>query len=154
MDDEMIVRLYWDRNEQAIRESSDKYGRYCSHIAHNILFDKADEEECVNDTWLHAWNAMPPNRPGVLSVFLGKITRNLCFDRYKKKHSLKRGGHETDLVLDELEDIVSGKDDPEEGLRKKELTADIDRFLDALPEDKRYIFISLSLILYSSCNCK
>ena len=142
MEDEKIVALYWDRNEQAISESSDKYGKYCGHIAHNILFDQADEEECVNDTWMHAWNAMPPNKPSVLSVFLGKITRNLSFDCYRRKNSQKRGGHGIDLVLDELEELVSGAEDPEEKFQKKELTAEINCFLRSLSEDKRYMFIS------------
>ena len=141
MEDEKIVGLYWDRNEQAIRESADKYGKYCKHIAHNILFDQADEEECVNDTWMHAWNAMPPNRPSVLSVFLGKITRNLSFDRYRKKNSMKRGGHSIDLVLDELEELVNGADDPEEKFQKKELTTEINGFLRSLSEEKRNMFI-------------
>ena len=90
MDDEMIVSMYWDRNEQAVAETAKKYGSYCRSIAHNILSDPSDEEECVNDTWLRAWNAIPPQRPTVLSVFLGKITRNLSFDMYRKKHREKR----------------------------------------------------------------
>lgn len=142
MDDKMIVRLYFERNEQAITETSEKYGHYCHHIAHNILFNNSDEEECVNDTWLHAWNCIPPNEPTVLSVFLGKITRNLCFDYYKRKHSQKRGGHNIDLVLDELEELVSGNDNPEEMLNRKELIEEINKFLQTLPEEKRYIFIS------------
>ena len=83
MDDAQIVQLYWDRNEQAIRATSDKYGNYCTSIAKNILGDQEDAEECVNDTYLNAWNAMPPHRPSILSTFLGKITRNLSFNRYK-----------------------------------------------------------------------
>ena len=82
MEDERIVLLYWDRDEAAISESSMKYGAYCTSIAQNILKNPADAEECVNDTWLHAWNAMPPHRPSLLSTFLGKITRNLSFDLY------------------------------------------------------------------------
>ena len=84
MEDERIVLLYWDRDEAAISESSMKYGAYCTSIAQNILKNPADAEECVNDTWLHAWNAMPPHRPSLLSTFLGKITRNLSFDLYRK----------------------------------------------------------------------
>ena len=88
MEDEKIVAMYWDRDEQAIAESKKKYGSYCRTVAHNILFDPEDEEECINDTWLRAWNTIPPKKPALLSVFFGKITRNLAFDVYKKKHGL------------------------------------------------------------------
>ena len=141
MEDKEIVRLYWDRDENAIYESSRKYGAYCSSIARNILKNFADAQECVNDTWVRAWNSIPPHRPSVLSVFLGKITRNLSFDLYRKQHRDKRGGHTIDLVLDELEECVSGKNDPEKDWHEKELSEDIDRFLDTLPEDKRDMFI-------------
>ena len=112
-EDTHIVQMYWDRNETAISESAMKYGTYCTSIAQNILQNPADAEECVNDTWLHAWNAMPPHRPSLLSTFLGKITRNLSFDLYRKMHRKKRGGSQMDAVLDELEECVSGKDDIE-----------------------------------------
>ena len=137
MEDTHIVQLYWDRNETAISESSMKYGAYCTSIAQNILQNPADAEECVNDTWLHAWNAMPPHRPSLLSTFLGKITRNLSFDLYRKMHRKKRGESQMDAVLDELEECVSGKDDIERQWEMKELIAEINRFLQKLPEEKR-----------------
>ena len=112
MDDEKIVALYWDRNEQAVEETSAKYGSYCGQIARNILDSGPDAEECINDTWLHAWNAIPPQRPALLAVFLGRITRNLAFDRWRRNRSEKRGGGQIDLVLDELAECVSGADDP------------------------------------------
>ena len=102
MDDAQIVQLYWDRNEQAIHATSDKYGNYCASIAKNILGNQEDAEECVNDTYLNAWNAMPPHRPSILSTFLGKITRNLSFNRYKHNTANKRGGGELPVVLEEL----------------------------------------------------
>lgn len=141
MEDAQIVGLYWARNERAITESSGKYGAYCNAIAHNILFNQADAEECVNDTWLRAWNAMPPHKPCILSTFLGKITRNLSFDRYKRIHREKRGGYNMDLVLDELGEVVSGYDNPEEQMQEKELKEEIDRFLFSLSEEKRHMFI-------------
>ena len=141
MKDEAIVRLYWDRNEQAISESASKYGEYCGSIARNILFNWTDTEECVNDTWFHAWNAMPPHRPSMLRTFLGKITRNLAFDRYRKLHRDKRGGYNIDLVLDELAEIVSGKDNPEDAVQEKELKDEINRFLSGFSRDKRYMFV-------------
>lgn len=141
MEDEEIVRLFWDRDEQAIAESEKKYGAYCGRIARNILQSPADAEECVNDTWLRAWKAMPPHRPRLLAVFLGKITRNLSFDRYRAETRKRRGGQNIPLVLDELAECVSGREDPEKSWEAKELQAEIGRFLDALPEEKRYMFI-------------
>ena len=102
MEDKEIIQLYWDRNESAITESSKKYGSYCKAVAHNILQNVSDEEECVNDTWFKAWNAMPPHRPALLSTFLGKITRNLAFDKYKLLHRQKRGYGTMDAVLETL----------------------------------------------------
>jgi len=141
MDDDKIIELYWIRNEQAISESSKKYGAYCNTIARNILMNWADAEECVNDTWLHAWNAIPPHKPSVLSVFFGKITRNLAFDLYKSLHREKRGGHTIDLVLDELAECVSGNDDPERNWQKEALKEEINHFLSDLPKEKRYMFV-------------
>ena len=102
MDDAQIVQLYWDRDDQAIPATSDKYGNYCTSIAMNILSNQEDAEECVNDTYLNAWNAMPPHRPSILSTFLGKITRNLSFNRYKHNTADKRGSGELPVVLEEL----------------------------------------------------
>ena len=142
MDDAKIVQLYWDRNEQAIPATADKYGNYCTSIAKNILGNREDAEECVNDTYLNAWNSMPPHRPSLLSTFLGKIVRNLSFNRYKYNTAYKRGGGELPVVLDELSDLVTGKDDVEQEIDRKELVKAIDSFLDRLPADKRSIFIS------------
>ncbi len=141
MQDEKIVQLYWDRDEQAIGESSAKYGAYCSAIAGNILNSRTDAEECVNDTWLRAWNAMPPHWPVLLQAFLGKITRNLAFDRYKALRAQKRGGGQMDLVLDELAECVSGRDDPQDAWQAEELRREIDAFLLALPEEQQAIFL-------------
>ena len=91
MEDSKIIDLYWARKEQALAETDAKYGSYCRTIARNILRNFEDTEECVSDTWLHAWNSMPPQRPGILSAFLGRITRNLSFDRCKYQQAAKRG---------------------------------------------------------------
>jgi RNA polymerase sigma-70 factor (ECF subfamily) len=141
MDDAAIVRLYWDRDEQAIPATADKYGSYCTAIAKNILGNNEDAEECVNDTYLNAWNAMPPHKPSVLSTFLGKITRNLSFNRYKHNTAEKRGGGELLAVLDELADCVSGQDDTEQEILRQELTKALDEFLDTLSPKKRSIFL-------------
>lgn len=141
MEDAKIVQLYWDRNEQAIPATAEKYGRYCTSIAKSILGNHEDAEECVNDTYMNAWNAMPPHRPRLLSVFLGKITRNLSLNRYKQNTAEKRGGGELPAVLDELSQLVSGKEDVEQALFYKELVRSIDAFLGTLSPEKRSIFI-------------
>ena len=141
MDDEKIVRLYWERNEQAIPATADKYGSYCTAIASNILVNREDVEECVNDTWLGAWHSIPPHRPALLSTFLGKLVRNLSFNRYKYNTSAKRGSGELPAVLDELSQLVSGKDDVHQQLEHKEITRAVNAFLLTLPQDKRGIFI-------------
>lgn len=108
MDDAKIVQLYLDRDERAIPITADKYGKYCTSIANNILGNIEDAKECVNDTYYNTWNSIPPHRPKMLSTFLGKITRNLAFNRYKHNTADKRGSGEMPAVLDELADCVSG----------------------------------------------
>ena len=107
MDDQNIIALYWARSETAISETAQKYGGYCFSIAKNILTNHEDAEESVNDTYLTAWNAMPPRRPSILATFLGKITRRLAIDRWRYRNACKRGGGEVTLALDELEDCAS-----------------------------------------------
>lgn len=141
MEDAKIVQLYWDRNEQALSATADKYGNYCTAIARNILTNAEDVEECVNDTYLGAWNAMPPHRPSILSAFLGRITRNLSFNRYKRNSADKRGGSELPAVLHELSDCVCGKDNVEQELEQKELVQALNAFLNSLPQKKRDIFV-------------
>lgn len=141
MDDGKIVQLYWDRDERAIFATSDKYGAYCASIARNILGNAEDAEECVNDTYMSAWNSMPPHRPSVLSAFLGKITRNLSFNRYKCNTADKRGGGEAPAVLEEIAELVSDTDSVEQEIDRRELVKAIDAFLEQLPADKRSIFV-------------
>lgn len=141
MDDAKIVQLYFDRNEQAIPATADKYGNYCKSIANNILGNHQDAEECVNDTYLSTWNSIPPTIPIILSAFLGKITRNLAFNKYRHNHVIKRGNGEITVVLDELAECVSGLDDVEQEIDRRELVATINSFLETLPSKKRNIFI-------------
>ena len=141
MEDREIVNLYWERNSNAIKETASKYGGYCKAIAKNILGNNEDAEECVNDTYLNTWNSIPPNRPNVLSTYLGKITRNLSFDRFRQRHADKRGGGEIELVLDELGECVSGADTVEQEVEKKELVRAINSFLDTLSQEKCNIFL-------------
>lgn len=106
MDDDKIVDLYWERSELAISETEKKYGSYCTTIAVNILHNGEDAKECVNDTFLKTWEAIPPRRPTFFRGFLGKITRNLSLDMYRKSKAQKRGGGEIDLLFGELEDCI------------------------------------------------
>ena len=148
MDDDKIVELYWDRDEAAITATSDKYGAYCLSISQNILGNREDAQECVNDTYLRAWSTIPPHRPAMLSTFLGKITRNLSFDRYKANRRDKRGGSQTALVLDELNEIISDKSSEAE-FDRAELISAINRFLSELPQDKRKMFVCRYWYAYS-----
>ena len=106
MNDNQIVDLYWARDEQAIDETRAKYGQYCYAIAYNILQRCEDAEESVNDTYLDAWNAMPPHKPSILSTFLGKITRRISLDRLRRNNAEKRGGGQAALSLDELMECI------------------------------------------------
>ncbi len=143
MEDNQIVDLYFKRDEQAITVTRDKYGRLLRSVSYGILKSHEDSEECENDTYLKAWNVMPPQRPSILSAFLSKITRNLALDRYDKMHAAKRGGGEVPLIIDELQECIAdmsaaSSDDETEGTLLKAI---IDEFLDGLAEDSRKIFM-------------
>lgn len=138
MDDKTIVALYWERSEAAIEQSAQKYGKYCYRIADNILHNHEDNEECVNDTWVRAWNAMPPERPTVLQAFLGKITRNLALDRYGFDHANKRGS-ETQQIADEYWQCIP--DDSPSLADQTTLHAAINGFLATLPDRTRIVFL-------------
>ena len=141
MEDQQIVELYWARCEQAIAESERKYGAFCRAVSRNILEREEDAEECVNDTWLRAWNVMPPQRPGILSAFLGKITRNLSLDRWRRLRAAKRGGTRVEVALEELEEYLPAPGQPEEHLEERETAALISRFLREQPELDRNLFL-------------
>ena len=141
MEDHQIVELYWQKNADAISETSNKYGGYCFAIADHILNNTEDSEECVNDTWLHAWNAIPPQKPNVLRMFLAKITRNLSVNRFKARNAEKRGGGEILLVLDELADCLAGETDVEREYEGRELEQCIRRFVRGLPERDGNVFV-------------
>jgi RNA polymerase sigma factor (sigma-70 family) len=141
MDDDSIVRMYWERNEKAISVTSEKYGSYCLSIAKKILDNQEDAEECVNDTYLHAWNSIPPNRPKILSTYLGKIVRNLSFNVYKRNKAEKRGSGQIALVLDEPSAIVADSKNQEDEWNRKLLVSAINAFLSELPTEKRKIIV-------------
>lgn len=139
-DDEIIV-LYQRRSEAAVQATSDKYGAYCYSIADRILRSAEDSRECVNDTWMRAWSAIPPQCPRCLRAFLAKITRNLAFDRFKREHARKRGAGEIQLALDELEECVPAGADVEGEVLSQELRRCMDSFLNGLAEQKRDVFL-------------
>ena len=142
MNDVEIVNLYWQRSEHAIEETARKYGRYCHTIAYNILGSREDAEECVDDTYLSAWNSMPDKRPERLSPFLGRITRNFALKKVERQNAAKRGGGEAALALDELEECVPSGYDLEQEIETRELGRAIDAFLRQLPEKEQLVFIS------------
>ena len=139
MDDKRIIELFFSRDELAIASAAAKYGGYLSKIAKSILNNDEDTEECVNDTYLKAWNAIPPKEPDPLKTFLGKITRNLALDLYDKKTADKRGGTQVEICLDELSELIpdSGIDNMERG----EITEIINRFLESISKDDRKLFV-------------
>lgn len=138
MEDKKIVALYWERNESAISESEAKYGKYCYSVAYNILHSHEDSEECLDDTWVGAWRAMPPERPSKLSSFLARITRNVAIDRYRRYSAEKRSA-ELDMAIDEFWECIPSGDAPiDEELGLKEA---INGFLAGLEPKARVIFM-------------
>ena len=143
MQDEGIIELYFQRDERALLEATDKYGNYCKSIAQNIVKDEETAKECFNDTLYTSWNIIPPKRPNPLRIFLGKITRNLSLRRWEKEHALKRGGGETDVAIEELAECLA-----DEASRKSEQFVDslvirevINNFLAGLSKQNRRIFV-------------
>lgn len=141
MEDHAIIALYFAREERAIAETDKKYGSYCRSVAYHILKNRDDTEECVNDTYMNAWNSIPPQRPGVLSVFLGTITRNLSLNRYRAAKTQKRGGGQLPMALEELEFCMPAGQSAESEVEAAEVGRMIDRFLRSLPERERCIFL-------------
>jgi len=141
MRDEQIVELYWQRDETAIPVTQAKYEPYLMKIAANILANREDSEESVNDTYLAAWNSMPPQKPSVLSAYLGKLTRRISISLWRKRNRQKRQGSEYALSLAELEDVMSHDDTPEQELEAKLLGDLLNRFLRSLTPEERHTFI-------------
>ena len=142
MEDCKIIELYFERSEDAIPETEKKYGAYCLSVAKNILGNEEDAKECLNDVLLVLWNSIPPQKPDSVSSYIGKITRNVSLDRFRKNTAKKRGGTETSAVLDEISEFVSGNENPEKEAEEKELIAAINSFLSGIPKDKRKIFVA------------
>lgn len=142
IEDEKIVELFWQRSEKALSKTRRKYARYCYAIAFRILHSGEDAEECVNDTLLRVWNAIPPARPNMLRIFLGKITRNLSLNYLDKMNAQKRGGGEAELLLSELGECIPSGDGSPENLIDEQYTLDvINRFLQETSASKRKVFV-------------
>lgn len=140
MEDQGIIALFFGRSEQAIVETDKKYGGYCYSIAYNILDNREDSEESVSDTYMAAWNMIPPQRPSFLNAFLAKITRHISIDRWRKRGAKKRGGAQIILALEELGDCI-GESSVETEVARKELARLLNRFLSSLPETERNVFL-------------
>lgn len=141
MTDEQIITLYWNRDEQAIRETDTQYGDLLYHLAYNILHDRCDCEECQNDTYLSIWNAIPPSRPALFQAFITRIMRNIAINRYKEKQTKGRVPSEMTVSMEELLDSLKGEEPfgEEDGL--SELGQLINEFVHSLSEKQQYIFI-------------
>lgn len=141
MDDQQIIELYWNRSDEAIAQTQKKYGRLCYKIAYNILGSHQDSEECVNDTYLRAWDVIPPKRPQKLSAFLCRITRNQALKRYESNTAEKRGGGQVTLALEELAGCIPDADSLTHITEQRELTRQLNEFLSKLPTETRGIFL-------------
>jgi len=141
MQDEAIVELYWQRDESAIQATEEKYGHYLLKIAGGFLADPLDREESVSDTYLAAWDSIPPQRPAVLSTYLGKLARRISIDRLRRNTRQKRGGTQYELSLSELAGCMAGGTSPEDAVETKRLAEALNRFLRQLPEQQRHLFI-------------
>lgn len=141
MQDDELIALYFSRSETAIAETKQQYGTYCYSIAYYILPHPEDAEECENDTYWKAWNAIPPTRPRHLKSFLGKITRNIALHVWEHQHAEKRGGTTMVLVLEELSECIPSEEDVEQAVENFELRTHLNRFLADLPKETRMIFV-------------
>lgn len=141
MTDENIIKMLFWRREEAIDKLIQKYGAYCYKIAYNILGDREDSEECLNDTWLETWESIPPNKPVYLNLYLAKIVRNLSFNRYKFKRTEKRGRGTFTMILDELEECIAASSGVEQEYMAKELGGYINKFANTLSERDCNVFV-------------
>ena len=140
LNDDEIVQLYFERSEDGIAQSEEKYGRLCRSVIRRILPDERDAEECLSDVWIHTWNSIPPERPRVLSAFLARIARNLALDRLSYNGAEKRDSALTE-AFEELEPCLMGADDAQRGAEEAEFSAWIKAFLTAQTKDSRVFFV-------------
>ncbi len=141
MEDTQIIALYWERDERAISETAEKYGRYCHSVAYRILRNNEDSEECVNDTYTGVWNSIPPHKPELFSAFLAKITRRLSLNRLRSRLTEKRGGGQYAVTLEELGECIPSSFTAEDMLQTHELTRILNEFLEGLSTEERRVFL-------------
>ena len=150
MEDGKIIDLFWNRSEDAVKEGNARYGYYLRAIASRILHDERDCEECVNDIWFLVWNRIPPERPDYLSAWLAKITRNHAISMWRRKHSDKRGGGSVDAALDEMGEMLPGKNDMEKQIIDRVTISEVlNRYLEKQTKEKRVIFVKRYFYLCS-----
>lgn len=141
MEDQQIIELFLQRNEDAVAQTEQKYTKYCRAIAMRILRSPEDADETLNDTWLAAWNCIPPHIPGCLSTFLGRLTRNISLNRIRADHAQKRGAAEARVVFEEVEEWLASSQNIEQEITEQELADAIGAFLDSIPETQRNVFV-------------
>ena len=141
MDDQEIIARFFARDEEGLTAARARYEPYCAAVARSFLNDPRDQEECLSDTWLRAWNAIPPQRPRSLGAFLAKITRNLAINRLRDGNAQRRGGGQVPLALEELGECVSPEGSPEGELDRQAAEEALNRFLDGLPPLQREVFL-------------
>ena len=141
MNDEQIIQLFFTRNEDAIRQTDDRYGAKLTRLSENIVGCREDAQECVNDTYLKAWNTIPPTRPGCLRAFLGRITRNLSFTRWEAARAQKRGGGQTEILLSELADCLPSGELVDARLDAQAVTLTIEAYLRTQTRENRQLFV-------------
>ncbi len=150
MEDNEIVRLFLQRDERALNALQSKYEKLCRSIAENILKNRADAEECVNDAYLKVWNSIPPYEPKSLAAFVAKVAKYTALDIYDTYHSKKRGGGDIPISLDELDDLVSSGSSVESGAETREILAAVNDFLSSLSGERRRIFVNRYWYFYST----
>ena len=141
MDDEKILDLYFAREETALQATAEKYGAYCNAVALGILHSREDAQECVNDTYLRAWEAIPPKRPSMFRVYLGKITRNLSLDKYRRQTAVKRRGDTVGTLHGELNECIPGTTTVESEIENAQITYAIDQSLRKMGQEMRLVFM-------------
>lgn len=141
MKDTEIIRLLWERSEEAISELEQSYGSYCYRISYQIVQNREDAEECLNDTWFQTWNSIPDKRPMFLKAFVAKIARNLSLNLVIRKNACKRGGGRVQAVLEELEEMLGDEDPIEDMIDRQAFTQRLNRFLEALNPSERNMFV-------------
>jgi len=141
INDKQILNLFWGREEEALDVTMQKYGRVLYTVAHNILQNRQDAEECVSDTLLQAWKAIPPKQPEYLGAYLAKITRNFSLQRWRKAGTAKRGGGQYDLILDELEETIPHPDSAEQSYEYAQTLRSINAYLAKMDADSRIVFV-------------